>query len=77
MFIKRNYWNNPRVFEAGFYDDNGVWFATWERDWPDKEYNYGCAETFSFRPTHIRYTREGKVYGEMPISVYEIKGLPD
>ena len=44
---------DPRTIAVGFYDTDGVWFTTWDpRGW---NHNVGCANTWSFAPTHVRY----------------------
>lgn len=68
---------NERIFAEGFYDDNGTWFYTWERGRENECYNYGCADTFDIRPTHIRYDRYPRVHGEITIEEYNKSGLPD
>lgn len=66
--------DEPRIFATGFYDEDGVWFYTWERDREDAHYSYECANTHSTRTTHIRYSRPGQRYGEMYLIVYLAHG---
>lgn len=45
---------DPRVINVGFYDADGVYFTTWEARRGYTE-NLGCANTWSFAPTHVQY----------------------
>ena len=51
---------DPRVINVGFYDADGVYFTTWEARRGYTE-NLGCANTWSFAPTHVQYWCEGRV----------------
>lgn len=67
--------NNERIFKAGFYDNDGVWFTTWERHWGNRNLS-SLANTYNYHPTYIRYYTDTG-YGEMTIKEYKKSGLPD
>lgn len=61
--------NNDRVYEVGFYDNNGTWFFIWERRDPEASYSYLYAE--GYNEPMIRFRR-----GEMTVSEFVRDGLP-
>ncbi len=68
----QDFTENPRVYAAGFYDNQGTWFYTWERNFPDKWYSYGLADTWDHSTKILRYD-EGN---EVSLEEYQEKGLP-
>lgn len=65
---------NARIFAVGFYDGEGVWFYTWERD-REQDYCYDLAASKS--ELIARFTRPGHVYGEAKLADVISSGLPE
>lgn len=65
---------DARVFAVGFYDGEGVWFYTWERD---QEQDYCYALAAGEGELIARFTRPGHVYGEAKLADVISGGLPE
>ena len=63
----------PRIIAAGFYDQGGVWFYTWEQARPGEVYSYDLAS--GWNKEIIRYQAVGGVK-EMPAEQFLLHGLP-
>lgn len=63
----------PRIIAAGFYDQGGTWFYTWEQDREGQVYSYDLAN--GWNKEIIRYRAVGGVK-EMPVEQFLLHGLP-
>ena len=66
--------NEHRIFAAGFYDEDGTWFYTWERDRPEEIYDYSLANGRG--EEMVRFSRCLDVHGEMSEAEFIQNGLP-
>lgn len=67
----QDFTEDPRIYAAGFYDRRGIWFYTWERDFPGEWYSYGLADALDHSTKVLLYDE-----GEISLNEYIKFGLP-